>query len=296
MSDLAVEFAKRLSKRDCATKVKTKINKHVSTTFLEVTEKAEIKLGKEKGVYYTIEFPFDPVIQLVEKNTILHEITKAITKVIQKCEIEKLSKVLVVGLGNPKMIADCFGARTCDKILVTRHVTKSGHCPNNMCEVSCLSTNVFGKTGLESFEIVNGVVKAIKPDLVILIDTLVASSIKRLCTNIQIANVGIVPGSGVDNARKELSKNSLQVPVMTIGVPFVVYADSFCNEEAKKLINRLTEKNFTKDFEFRSLKDLIVMPREIEQQVKFCCDVVACAINKALNPDFSSDDIETFFS
>lgn len=295
MSDLIVEFAKRLSKKDDATKVKTKISKHVSTTFLEVTEKAEIKLGKEKGAYYTIEFPFDPVMQLVEKKTILHEATKAITQVIQKCEIDKLSKVLVVGLGNPKMVADCFGPRTCERILVTRHVTKSGHYPDNLCEVSCLSTNVFGKTGLESFEIVNGVVREIKPDLVILLDTLVACSVKRLCTNIQIANVGIVPGSGVDNARKELSKKSLQVPVVTIGVPFVVYADSFCNEEAKKLINRLTEKNFTKDFEFKSLKDLIVMPREIEQQVRFCCDVVASAINNALNPNFSVNDIETFF-
>ena len=200
-----------------------------------------------------------------------------------------------MGLGNPKMIADCFGAKTCDKVLVTRHVTKSGHNEEDLCEVSCLSTNVFGKTGLESYDIVNGVVKAIKPDLVILIDTLVASSIKRLCTNIQVANVGIVPGSGVDNARKELSKNSLQVPVITIGVPFVVYADSFCNEEAKKLINRLTEKNFTKNFEFKTLKDLIVMPREIEEQVRFCSEIVSKAINKALNPNLSQNDIETFF-
>ena len=295
MSDLAVEFAKRLSKKDDAKKTKTKVNKNVTTTFLEVTEKAQIKLGKEKGVYYTIEFPFEPIMQSLERKTILLETTKAISQVIKKCEIDNLKSVLVVGLGNPKMIADCFGAKTCDKVLVTRHVTKSGHNEEDLCEVSCLSTNVFGKTGLESYDIVNGVVKAIKPDLVILIDTLVASSIKRLCTNIQVANVGIVPGSGVDNARKELSKNSLQVPVITIGVPFVVYADSFCNEEAKKLINRLTEKNFTKNFEFKTLKDLIVMPREIEEQVRFCSEIVSKAINKAINPNLSQDDIETFF-
>ncbi len=295
MSDLAVEFAKRLSKKDDAKKTKTKVNKNVTTTFLEVTEKAQIKLGKEKGVYYTIEFPFEPIMQSLERKTILLETTKAISQVIKKCEIDNLKSVLVVGLGNPKMIADCFGAKTCDKVLVTRHVTKSGHNEEDLCEVSCLSTNVFGKTGLESYDIINGVVKAIKPDLVILIDTLVASSIKRLCTNIQVANVGIVPGSGVDNARKELSKNSLQVPVITIGVPFVVYADSFCNEEAKKLINRLTEKNFTKNFEFKTLKDLIVMPREIEEQVRFCSEIVSKAINKALNPNLSQNDIETFF-
>ncbi len=295
MSDLAVEFAKRLSKKDDAKKTKTKVNKNVTTTFLEVTEKAQIKLGKEKGVYYTIEFPFEPIMQSLERKTILLETTKAISQVIKKCEIDNLKSVLVVGLGNPKMIADCFGAKTCDKVLVTRHVTKSGHNKEGLCEVSCLSTNVFGKTGLESYDIINGVVKAIKPDLVILIDTLVASSIKRLCTNIQVANVGIVPGSGVDNARKELSKNSLQVPVITIGVPFVVYADSFCNEEAKKLINRLTEKNFTKNFEFKTLKNLIVMPREIEEQVRFCSEIVSKAINKALNPNLSQDDIETFF-
>lgn len=294
MSDLAVEFAKKLSKKSGNKEVE-KINKNVQVTFIEVDEKNKLKLGKEKGVYYTIEFPFDPILQSLEKETILIETIKAITSVIKKCEISVLKSVLVVGLGNPNMIADCFGARTVDKILVTRHATKSGHNLENICEVSCVATNVFGRTGLESFDIVNGIVKEIKPDLVILIDTLVAGSVKRLCSNIQVANVGIVPGSGVDNARKELSKKSLGVPVITIGVPFVVYADSLCNEQAQTLLNKLTNSKISENLEFKDIKELIVMPREIEQQVKFCSNIVSNAINESLNQDISYEDFETFF-
>lgn len=294
MSDLAVEFAKKITKKSGA-RQNVKINKNVSVSCVEIDEKMGLKLGKEKGTYFTIEFPFDVIEQSLEKKTILIETTKAIKSVIKKCEITCLKSVLVVGLGNPNMIADCFGARTVDKILVTRHVTKSGHNLKNLCEVSSVATNVFGKTGLESFDIVNGIVKETKPDLVILIDTLVAGSVKKLCTNIQVANVGIVPGSGVDNARKELSRQSLGVPVITIGVPFVVYANSLCNEQAKKIFSKISDKKLSKELEFKDVSDLIVMPREIEQQIKFCSNVVGMAINQSLNPQISSEDIETFF-
>lgn len=295
MSDLSVEFAHKLSAR-VSGKIKNKINKNVAITKICVDEKSAIKLGKEVGTYFTIEFPFDPILQSLEKREVIKQTQKALKQVVDCCNINELKSVLVVGLGNPKMVADCFGEKTINKVLVTRHVTKLVHNLDNICEVSCLKTDVFGRTGLESFDIVSGVVNKIKPNLVILIDTLVANIFKRLCTNIQIANVGIIPGSGVDNARKELSQKTLGVPTITIGVPFVVYADCFCTEEAKKILKRITNSRITGNFNFKSLENLVVMPREIEQQLKFCSDVVSCAINQTLNPNITQTDIETFFN
>lgn len=295
MSDLSVEFANKLSARTNA-KIKTRINKNVSVTKICVDEKLALKLNKEIGTYFTIEFPFDPILQSVEKQEVIKQTQKALKQVVNCCGVNALKSVLVVGLGNPKMVADCFGEKTINKVLVTRHATKSVHNLDNICEVSCLKTDVFGRTGLESFDIVSGVVNKIQPDLVILIDTLVANSFKRLCTNIQIANVGIIPGSGVDNARKELSQKTLGVPTVTIGVPFVVYADSFCTEEAKRMLKRITNSKITGNFNFKSLENLVVMPREIEQQLKFCSDVVGTAINQTLNSNITQADIETFFN
>ena len=292
MSDLAVEFAKKIVATK--NKVKTKFDGNVALSVIDIDDKLALKLGKEKGTYATVEFPFDPVKQSMHRKVILDATIKAMRGVMGKCLDGELKSVLVVGLGNPKMIADCFGSKTIEKTFATRHVLNLVHEFKDLCQVSCISTNVFGKTGLESFDIVNGVVKEIKPDIVVLLDTLVAESSKRLCTNIQIANVGIVPGSGVDNARKELSKATLGVSTITIGVPFVVYADSVCSEEVKKIIKKLTNKTFSKNLEFNTIKDLIVMPREIEQQVRFCSEIVSSALNHVFNPTLSLEEIETF--
>lgn len=295
ISDLAVEFSKKLiAKKDYSKTVK-KINKNIIKTTIEIiTDKAQTKFDRQKGYYTSLDIPFDPILQSIEKENIEAEISKALSETLKKYELEKPKSVLVVGLGNPKMISDCFGAKVSEKVMVTRHISQSVK-DESLCEVSSLSTNVFGLTGLESYDIIKGVVDRIRPDLVIVVDTLVAESSKRLCTNIQIANVGIVPGSGVDNARKKISSNSLSTPVITIGIPFVVFASSLFDEQVKKLIKKYSGINLPISIEAKGLDELVVMPREIDEQVRFSSRVVANGINMALNPSLSQKDIETFF-
>lgn len=295
VSDLAVEFSKKLTiKKDYIKSIK-KINKNITKTTIDIiSDKAQVKYQRQKGCYVLLNIPFDPILQSLEKDNIEKEISQALTDVIKKSNITDLKSVLVVGLGNPQMISDCFGARVSEKILVTRHLTQSVK-NSNMCEVSTLSTNVFGRTGLESFDIVKGVVDKIKPELVIVIDTLVAENSKSICTNIQIANVGIVPGSGVENARKELSQSTLNTKVVTIGIPFVVFANSLFDEQIKKIMRKYFSATLPVDVQSKGLDCLIVMPREIDEQVNFSSRVVANGINMALNPNLSTKDIETFF-
>lgn len=286
-SDLAIEFSKKLlSKRDYI-KTETKINKNITSTMIDVkSDSAKNKLGREKGLYALLTIPFNPILQSVEKNNIIKQLKLMLQQILFADGISKPKSVLVVGLGNPKLTADKFGVQVVNNILTTRHAFLSGMEQKNMCAVSKLSTNVFGMTGLESYDIVKGVVDNIKPELVIIIDTLVASTQKRLCTNIQIANVGVVPGSGVENTRKELSKTTLGVNVITVGVPFVLFASDLVEQEMKK---------YCKEFKSRSLKNLVIMPKEIDEQLNFCSKVIAKAINEVLNPDFDEKDIETFF-
>lgn len=295
ISDLAVEFSKKLISKKDYTKSVEKINKNIPKTIIEViSEKAQTKLERQKGYYISLDIPFDPVLQTLEKENIEREITLSLAEVLQKSNVAKPKSALVVGLGNPKMISDCFGSKVSEKVLVTRHLTKSAICPN-LCEVGSIQTNVFGRTGLESFDIVKGAVDSVKPEVVIVVDTLVAESSKRLCANIQIANVGIVPGSGVDNARKEISQKTLGTLVLTIGIPFVVLSSSLFDEQAKKLIKKYAGITVPTNIEVKGLDTLIVMPREIDEQVCFLSRAVANGINKALNPNLSKQDIETFF-
>lgn len=281
-SDLAVEFSRKLVQGKDYVKVVNKQSKFVTTTYIDVTsEQAEKTLERQMGSYVSIDLPFNPVSQNLCEDEVVREIKKGISYVLNKEFENKPNSVLVVGLGNPNMVADCFGSKVVQRIMVTRHAIKSGFKQEKLAEVSKISCNVFGKTGIESFDIISGVVEKIRPDLVILIDTLVAESPKRLCRNIQIASVGIVPGSGVDNARKALNKKTLKTKVITIGVPFVVYAENICAKNGK--------------LKTGSPSNLIVMPREIEGQIKFCANSVASGINQVLNPNLSPEMIETFF-
>lgn len=283
ISDLAVEFSQKLIKGKDYVKVVNKKSKVLTATYIDVTSRqAEKILDRQMGSYVSIDIPFNPITQHLYQSQIIDEIKKGILYVLKKeFENSKIKSALIIGLGNPNMVADCFGNKVIERILVTRHAVKSGYRQDNLVEVSKLSCNVFGKTGIESFDIVSAVASSIKPELVILLDTLVAESPKRLCRNIQIANVGIVPGSGVDNARKPINSTTLNTKVITIGVPFVVYAENICAKNSK--------------LKAGTPSDLIVMPREIESQIKFCANVVAQSINESFNPSLSAEQIETFF-
>lgn len=172
--------------------------------------------------------------------------------------------------------ADALGPNVADNLLITRHVVKeygkAAYNKSRMNMVSSIVPGVMAKTGMESAEIIKGVVEQTKPTVIIVVDALAARSTKRLNRTIQITNTGIHPGSGVGNHRNALTQESLQVPVIAIGVPTVVDAATIVNDAlADKAQVNLTELN-----------NMYVTSKDVDYQIKQISHILCDAINEAL--------------
>ena len=231
-------------------------------------------MGKPMGIYVTLEAP-----GMVEPEENYHqEISSELARQLKGIipDAEKEQSVLIVGLGNRDVTADALGPNVADNLFITRHVVKeygkAAYNKSRMHMVSSIVPGVMAKTGMESAEIIKGVVEQTKPDVVIVIDALAARSTKRLNRTIQITNTGIHPGSGVGNHRNALTKDSLEVPVIAIGVPTVVDAATIVNDAlADKAPVNLTELN-----------NMYVTSKDVDYQVKQISHIICDAINEAL--------------
>lgn len=230
---------------------------NIKVTRLHVqNEEAGRAIGKLPGHYITIEVP-----KLRDNDTSIEEqVTKRFALefagFLMRLGIAEDKKALVVGLGNWNVTPDALGPMVVENLLVTRHLYQLA--PETVGEgyreVSALSPGVLGITGIETSEIVFGVVEKSKPDFVICIDALASRALHRVNTTIQISDTGIHPGSGVGNKRKAIDKNTLGIPVIAIGVPTVVFASTIVNDaityllghfgqsmaESKRAFNKLT--------------------------------------------------------
>lgn len=212
--------------------IKEKEENGIKTSFVEVTAEGEKILGKKSGKYLTIE-----VIGIRGQDSKLQEKVENVFALefahfLKQMGIKENSSCLVVGLGNWNVTPDALGPQVCENLLVTRHLfqlqpenVEKGYRP-----VSALAPGVMGLTGIETSDIIFGVVEKIKPDFVIAIDALASRSIERVNSTIQISDTGIHPGSGVGNKRKEISKETLGIPVVAIGIPTVVDAVSITSD------------------------------------------------------------------
>ena len=239
-----------------------------------VTEEGAQTLGKPIGKYLTAEFP--DIIKTADFSPLKQAIKDSLFYIVRKPE-----KVLVVGLGNNEITADSIGPATVSKLLATRHI--AGEFAENiglkgLKSVAVLTPNVLGKTGIESYEIVESVVRKIKPSCVLVIDALAAGSITRLFKTIQFSSTGITPGSGVKNSRKELSEKNLGVPVIGIGIPTVVEADLLAFE--------LSEK------EPSETSDMIVTPKDCDLLNHKMSEILASALNEFLQPEIDPEILE----
>ncbi|MBR5515037.1 MAG: GPR endopeptidase [Clostridia bacterium] len=177
-------------------------------------------LGKDIGRYITAHTGRVWLMSENEKENAVQALAKDIASFMPKAE-----SVLTIGLGNREITADALGPKTVDGLLVTRHVKQ--YKPElfesiGQKEMAALCPGVVGQTGIETFELVEGAVKKVKPDLVIVIDALAARSVDRLAATVQISDTGIAPGSGIGNKRVKIDSMSLGVPVIAVGVPTVV--------------------------------------------------------------------------
>ena len=245
-------------------------------------------VGKPAGTYVTVElkgfFRREPEAFPRAVRALAAEIRSLLNGEGQKED----SPALVVGLGNRAVTPDAVGPRAVDHTLVTRHlVDREPEHFGSFRPVAALAAGVLGTTGVESGELVQAVAETVKPGCVVAVDALAARSVNRLCTTIQLGTSGIVPGSGVGNARKALNRETLGVPVLAVGVPTVVDAATL----AQDLLGRTPDPN-----ELSQAPALIVTPKDIDSQVSDVAKVIGYALNLALQDGLTLEDVELFLS
>ncbi len=273
---------------------------NIRITKVKITnEQGEKALGKPIGDYVTIDtknlkYASEDDIERVAINLSLR-----LQEIMNK-HITKEDDILVVGLGNMASTPDSLGPKVIQDIDITRHLIKYApqYLENGVRPVSAISPGVLGTTGIETQEILQGIIQNVKPKIVVVIDSLASKSIERISSSIQISDTGIVPGGGVDNARKELSKKTLGIPVIAIGVPMVVEAATIAVESIDLYISHMQQKaksnehlNCLKDEDkYTIIKEalaeekynLIVTPKEIDDLIENMSSIVARGINKSL--------------
>lgn len=215
------------------------INDSIKVTTIEVNDKLEKQLQKKQGTYITIEFI--DITNHEDQKEVEIVLTKELNQLLENLNIKESDEVLIIGLGNRFSTADSLGPKCIDKTLVTRHLFElNTNVKKGIRCTAAISPGVMANTGIETFDIITSIVNKIKPKLLIVIDSLASSSIDRINKTIQITNTGIHPGSGVGNHRKELSQDTLGIPVLAIGVPTVVESSIIVNDTIDYLFKHLS--------------------------------------------------------
>ena len=268
---------------------------------VKVTNKlGEDAIGKPIGNYITIDIKNLKTSNEDDIQKASEVVTKELKNLIYK-HIDNKSPVLVVGLGNLYVTPDALGPKVVNEIDITRHLIEymPGVLDESTRPVSAIAPGVLGTTGIETQEILKGIVDNIKPSLIIIIDALASRSIERISSSIQLADTGIVPGAGVGNARKELTEEKLGVPVIAIGIPTVVEAATIAADSLTLFIKKVQEQAQSNDFlnqlqeedKYEMIKEVlspndynfIVTPKEIDELIENMKDIVARGINFAVN-------------
>lgn len=262
--------------------------KDVRTTVVKiVTENGAKSMGRPQGTYITIEAPELSTPDEDYHREISEEISTHLRKLI---DLKKEKSVLVIGLGNAAITADALGPQVVDNLLMTRHIIKEyglrGIKHEKMHRISGIAPGVMAQTGMETAEIVQGIVSETKPDVVVAIDALAARSVRRLSRTIQITDTGIHPGSGVGNHRNGLTEENLQVKVIGIGVPTVVDAATIVHDSMAHLLDTLEEteqKEFLDEMITPNLYSMFVTPKDVDETIKY----LSFTISEGLNIAFS---------
>lgn len=284
----------------------------VTTVRIE-TENGAKTMGKPVGTYLTIEAPNLSSPDEGSHREVSEELAKYLIEVMKKIipESEHDKEVLVIGLGNRQATPDALGPYVADNLNVTRHIVKEygkyAALEEMNCVVSAIVPGVMAQTGMETAEIIKGVVRETKPDLLIVIDALAARNSRRLNRTIQIADTGINPGSGVGNYRNAITKETIGVPVIAIGVPTVVDAVTIVSDTMENLLSALETSESLKGVglvlggyseaeKYELIKELIapnlnsmfMTPKDIDETVKR----LSYTISEGLNLAFSGQSFE----
>lgn len=228
---------------------------NIRISYVDIDEKGAKLLGKKKGSYVTIYADGVKKQDTEKQEKAATILSMELVNLLQKNNVSSESTGLIVGLGNWNVTPDALGPMTAEKILVTSHLFKLEHetVADGYRPVAAVTPGVMGVTGIETSDIIFGIIENFKPDFVIAVDALASRSVERVNETIQISDSGIHPGSGVGNKRKELSKETLGVPVIAIGVPTVVDAVTIASDTIDYLLKHLGREWKDKDRPSQSL-------------------------------------------
>ena len=285
--------------------LKSKIKKNkkygdIKVIETRVTKELSKNINKKQGDYYLIDISNENINDSESLLKVEEVLTKILKQVLKKEKITSQSKGLIVGLGNLNITPDSLGPKVVDRVIVTRHMfeidaSQVGEGISNIC---ALSPGVMGTTGIETSDIIKGIVDKIEIDYIIVVDALKASDITRVNKTIQITNAGISPGSGVGNKRKELSKEILGVPVIAIGVPTVVDAATIASNAIEYLVNHDTTKKVLGNFGTLDIENkkeminlvltpmglnMIVSPKEVDIDIENLSEIISGAIDHSVH-------------
>lgn len=247
----------------------------IPLTRVEITdERGEKALGKPRGRYVTMELG---ALLRREEDAFSSSVLALAREMRCMFDVTENSSILVAGLGNRDITPDSIGPAVLDRLMITRHLREQlpehfGH----FRPVCAIETGVLGTTGMESSALVGALVRDVAPAAVVAIDALAAHGPEHLCRTVQLASSGIVPGSGVGNARRALNRETLGVPVVAVGVPTVVDASAFTDAP--------------------DAADMIVTSRSIDRDVRDIGKLVAYALNLALHTGLSIEDVDMFLA
>ncbi len=288
---------------------------HITRVHVE-SEEGQKQLGKEPGHYVTLEMP----ARFYGQQKVYEEMCKVCAKELSSLTNQYLKtendSVLVIGLGNWNITADALGPRVIHSLMITRHLKE--YMPEEIDEgirpVCGISPGVLGLTGIETGEIVRGLVEKLKPKMVIAIDALCSRKVERVNTTIQFSDTGITPGAGVGNKRQAINQASLGIPVIAIGVPTVVDAATIAGDSIDWVLKRLGEQmqaqkplyQFLKELEGEDKYELIresiapafgnfiVAPKEVDTIIEDISRVIANGINISLHRGITLSDIDRY--
>ncbi len=253
-----------------------------------LSEDAAREIGKPQGRYLTLEL--DALIRREEDA--FPRACKALSTLLRELlPPQNDGPVLIAGLGNRMITPDAIGPQTADHVIATRHlVSQSPDIFADWRPVSALAPGVLGQTGVETGEVICGVLDRVRPSAVIAVDALAAGRLSRLLRTVQLADTGITPGAGVGNARAALNEQTLGVPVIAVGVPTVVDGATLAHEIRSQLDNPDCE----------ALDDLsqpvMITTRDIDREVADISRMIGYAVNMALHPHLSVADIDLYLS
>ncbi len=279
---------------------KEDIDENIKVERVKITnENGEKAIGKPMGDYITIDIQKLKIAQEEELEKAGEILANELKTIVAK-HVNSQGEILVVGLGNSYVTPDSLGPKVTNEIEVTRHIIN--YLPQYVEEgtrmVSAIAPGVLGTTGIETAEILKGIVDNIHPKLVIVIDALASRSIERISSTVQLSDTGIVPGAGVGNTRNEISQKTLGIPVVAIGIPTVVETAVLVNDCLDLFITKLQEEAKSNDYlnqlkqedNYEEIKEalvpkdynLIVTPKEIDVLIENMTQVVATGINRAM--------------